>query len=147
LQQRHGGFATASKRLLASLEKTMRTFPSLILLALCSMAFTSAIASDSASFSGVLVHKNQQTVVDTSTNPSATTVGEFFRNIPRGAPGRMPMMPTKEVAILKVRKADGEKIEIQQDWNDSRNLTVGDDVLVKQVDGVARVVRTDTAIK
>ena len=111
------------------------------------MAFTSAIASDSASFSGVLVHKNQQTVVDTSTNPSATTVGEFFRNIPRGAPGRMPMMPTKEVAILKVRKADGEKIEIQQDWNDSRNLTVGDDVLVKQVDGVARVVRTDTAIK
>jgi outer membrane lipoprotein SlyB len=42
--------------------------------------------------------------------------------------------------MLRVRKANGEHVEIMQDLDDSKNLSVGDKVLIEQVDGKDRVV-------
>jgi hypothetical protein len=122
----------------------MRILNSLIILVLTSFVAISATwAADEASVSGVLLNKHQQTVADTDMDPSATTVGQFFHDYPRGAPGRVPMVPTKEVVTLKVRKANGVEVEIMQDLQDSKNLAVGDKVLIEKVEGKNRVVAVE----
>ncbi|HSY26722.1 MAG TPA: hypothetical protein VK832_04420 [Burkholderiaceae bacterium] len=119
----------------------MRTLNSLAIAILTSFVAISATwAADEASVSGVLLNKHQQTVADTDMDPKATTVGQFFHDYPRGAPGRVPMVPTKEVVTLKVRKANGVQVEIVQDLEDSKDLAVGDKVSIEQVDGKDRVV-------
>jgi hypothetical protein len=123
----------------------MRIVKFLAMLTLASFTAASALATDEASVTGVLIYKRQQTVADTSKDPAATTLGQFFRDSPGAAPGRVPMVPTKEVAVLKIRKANGDKIEILQDWADSRKLTVGDKVLIEKIDGETRVVGVDGA--
>jgi hypothetical protein len=134
------------KRVSTQLEKAMRNLKFKLIAILASFAaLTAAIAADNADVGGTLIYKHQLTVTDTSRDPAATTVGQFFHDFPRGAPGRLPMVPTKEVAILKVRKANGEKIEIQQNWDDSRDLTVGDQVKIEQVDGEPRVFNSNVA--
>jgi hypothetical protein len=122
----------------------MRNLNSLAILILTSFIAVSATwAADEASVSGVLLNKHQQTVADTDMDPTATTVGQFFHDYPHGAPGRVPMVPTKEVVTLKVRKANGDQVEIIQDLEDSRNLMVGDKVLIEQVEGKNRVVAAE----
>lgn len=119
----------------------MRTLKAMtIMLATGFAAASIAAAADVAGMGGVLVYKQQQTVADTSMDPGATTVGQFFSDFPQGAPGRVPMVPTKEVGILKVRLTNGKQVEVIQDWEDSRDLTVGDKVSIKQVDGKDKVV-------
>jgi hypothetical protein len=123
----------------------MRTVKFLAMLTLASITAIPAFAADETGDSGVLIYKRQQTVADTGKDPAATSVGQFFHDFPPGAPGRVPMVPTKEVAVLKVRKANGDKVEILQDWSDSRKLTVGDKVMIEKIDGETRVVSADGA--
>jgi hypothetical protein len=123
----------------------MRTVKFLAILTLASFAATSALATDEASVTGVLIYKRQQTVADTGADPAATTVGQFFRDSPPGAPGRLPMIPTKEVAVLKIRKSNGYEIQILQDWRDSRTLSVGDKVSIETIDGETRVISAGAA--
>jgi hypothetical protein len=99
-----------------------------------------AMAADAATEDGVLIYKHQQTVADFDMDPGATTVGQFFHDYPRGAPLRTPMVPKKEVVMLRVRKANGEHVEIMQDLDDSKNLSVGDKVQIEQLDGKDRVI-------
>jgi phosphate-selective porin len=127
-----------------AMEINMRTLSKLILASACAVITTAAsfaaTAADSAAIDGVLIYKHQQTVANTDMDPGATTVGQFFHDYPRGAPLRAPMVPKKEVVMLRVRKANGEHVEIMQDLDDSKNLSVGDKVLIEQVDGKDRVV-------
>lgn len=112
-----------------------------VLLATVFAAASIATAAGATDMEGLLIYKRQQTVADTSMDPGATTVGQFFRDYPRGAPERLPMVPTKEVEMLKVRLANGKRVEVMQDWEDSRDLAVGDKVSIKRVDGKDKVVR------
>ena len=124
--------------------RTLNSMASMTILALTGfIAISAAWAADETSVSGVLVDKHQQTVADTDMDPKATNVGQFFHDYPRGAPGRLPMVPTKEVVTLKVRKANGAQVEIMQDLEDSKNLTVGDNVLIEKIDGKNRVVMAE----
>jgi hypothetical protein len=119
----------------------MRTLTLAAMIVVASLAVsTIAAAVDVAGVSGVLVYKHQVTIADTSMDPAATTVGQFFHDFPRGAPGRLPMVPTKEAVTLRVRKDNGEKVEVMQDLDDSKNLSVGDRVFIEQVEGKDRVV-------
>jgi len=108
--------------------------------AILATATSLAFAADGATQDGVLIYKHQQTIADTDMDPGATTVGQFFHDYPRGAPMRTPMVPKKEVVMLRVRKANGEHVEIMQDLDDSKALSVGDKVQIEQVDGKDRVV-------
>lgn len=121
----------------------MRTLHKIILASACAAfasASTSAMAADDTKTEGVLIYKHETTVADTAMDPGATTVGQFFHDYPRGAPMRTPMVPKKEAMMLRVRKTNGERVEILQDEDDSRGLSVGDKVMIEQVDGKDRVV-------
>lgn len=121
----------------------MRILNKFIIASACTMLATMAsvaMAVDSATEDGVLIYKHQQTVADTDMDPGATTVGQFFHDYPRGAPLRTPMVPKKEVVVLRVRKTSGEHVEIMQDLDDSKNLSIGDKVLIEQIDGKDRVI-------
>lgn|GEM_PF-3077853 len=120
----------------------MRSLHKIILASTClifASASSLALAADGATEDGVLIYKHQQTIADTDMDPGATTVGQFFHDFPRGAPMRTAMVPKKEVVMLRVRKANGDRVEIMQDLDDSKNLSVGDKVLIQQVDGKDRV--------
>lgn len=121
----------------------MRTLHSVILASACALFATTAFAADTTPTDGILIYKHQQTVADTDSDLKATNVGQFFHDYPRGGPERIGMVPTKEVVTLRVRKANGEHVEIIQDLTDSKNLFVGDKVIIEQVDGKDKVTHVD----
>jgi len=112
----------------------------LLLAALAAAGLASVNAAADPSTQGTLTNKHQIEVADNSTDPKATTVGEFMHDYPRGAPDRTRMVTTKQVMELTVHTDDGKRVKVVQDYDDARDLEVGSKVAIDTVDGKQKVV-------